>query len=73
MGRFKGISLGSTLIDNELEGAADFGNMCLAGMDKDAVYIPDISKDTTGPALVIRDLVKASNGSPVAGVSFFTG
>jgi len=68
-GSFKGISLGSTLTDTELERAADFGNMCLASTDKDAVYIPDISKDTNGPALVIRDLVKASNGSPVAGVS----
>jgi non-lysosomal glucosylceramidase len=66
---FKGISLGCPVTDNGLERAADFGNMCLASTDKNAVYIPDISKETTSPALIIRDLVKASNGSPVAGVS----
>ena len=68
-GSFKGIALGCTLTDNELEKSADFGDMCLASVNKDAVYITDISKEATGPAVVIRDLVKASNGSPVAGVS----
>jgi len=68
-GPFKAISLGCALADEDLGRAADFGNMCLAAMDEDAVLIPDISKATEGPALAIRDLVKTSNGSPMAAVS----
>jgi non-lysosomal glucosylceramidase len=68
-GSFKGIRLGCALTNSELEGAADFGNMCVASMDKDAVLVADISTPVNGPALVIRGLVKASNGSPISGVS----
>ncbi|HEV2478439.1 MAG TPA: GH116 family glycosyl-hydrolase [Puia sp.] len=68
-GSFKGISAGCKLTDKELEKAADFGDMCLASTDKNALYMTDIANCSDKRAAVIRDLVKESNGFPVAGVA----
>ena len=68
-GSLNGISLRCALSDSSLEQAADFGSMCLTAINKEAVFIPDISREKGGAAPAIRDLVKVSNGSPMAGVS----
>lgn len=66
---FKGISLGCKIADKTLEKAADFGDMCLASTDKKAVCMADIAKSPDKRAAAIRELVKGSGGSPVAGIA----
>jgi non-lysosomal glucosylceramidase len=65
---FKGVAVECTTAVKELEKAPDFGNMCLAAVQKKTVCISDVTTSAERPAAFIKELVKGSDQSPVAAV-----
>jgi non-lysosomal glucosylceramidase len=66
---FKGITLDCQTADKELEKAADYGNMCFATTEKNAIGIADVAKSKDRYAAAISNLVKVSGQSPIAGIA----
>lgn len=64
----KGIALQCTVADKELEKAGDYGNMCFATLDKNAICIDDVNTSKDASTYKIRDMVQGSANSPVAGI-----
>lgn len=65
---FKGIALQCTTDNKELEKAPDYGNMCFATVFKNAVCIEDVNTSENKSSAQFKNLVKASDKSPVAGI-----
>ncbi len=63
-----GINLLCASGNKELEKAPDYGNMFFATLSKNAVCIDDVNKSKDKSAYKIKDLVKASGNSPIAGI-----
>lgn len=65
---YKGIALQCTTTNSELEKAPDYGNMFFATLSENALCIDDITTSKDPSAFKIKDLVKTSDGSPIAGI-----
>lgn len=64
----EGISLQCVTTDKELEKEADYGNMFITTVAKNAIYINDVNNSKNKSAYKIKDLVKGSDNSPIAGI-----
>jgi non-lysosomal glucosylceramidase len=63
-----GIVLQGTTTNKELEKAADYGNMCFACLEKNAISIEDVNTSENKLAYKIKDLIKPTTNAPVAGI-----
>ncbi|WP_301921949.1 GH116 family glycosyl-hydrolase [Ferruginibacter sp.] len=65
---YSGIVLQGTTTNKELEKAADYGNMCFACLEKNAISIEDVNTSENKRAYKIKDLIKPTTNAPVAGI-----
>ena len=65
---YNGVAIQCRATDRDLEKAGDFGNMCFASFEKNAICIDNVYTSKDISAYKVKDLVQGSEHSPIAGI-----